>query len=226
MQLDDTPFDYDAHKKHITMSRLHILYGLDYSKSEHFLLKVMRGEVVETLDEFGERATEFGKAWEPVTLNALCLNKKREIFAPPMCVIDEAKIGGTIDGAYYDDDGNLVIIEVKWRTYPNPDTAKIGSVKLKQYCQLQGYLGLYNAPYGILADCSRTEGIRCTYFSRDADFWAQSYNRMKTFMETVLTPNAMWPRRKAGSKQQDFDYVEASMKNSYMYEEMIPIFAQ
>ena len=223
-----TPVEYshDFHKELFTMSDLHKLFSLD-SETPNLLLKFKTGERVRVFTPIVQNLLKWGKIYEGVTTNYFERYMNCGITYLESYSWDG--VGGTVDGMLADISGlwdgysGPAILEIKWRVYPEPSKAVLGSTKLKHYVQLQGYMGLLEKDYGILAECSLKEGMRLTLFTRDRNFWEEALVRMKQFND-VWRVNGTFPRRYPGEKTEDKAFVQQSYNDSFQALQLITEF--
>ena len=221
----DPGIDIALHKVNFTMSDLHILFGLDSQTTRNVLMKYKSGERERQVDQFLQKIFDFGHNMEPLALNYLYLLGYPVRHDHPMLIKD--RTGGTIDGIFTHRTLGEVIIEVKWRVVFKgnyaPDLVLLGPTRPKHYCQLAGYLGLYNVNYGILVECCLTEGMRVTWFRRDPEFWEVAKKKMQEFI-TLWDTDSTYSIRKKGVAAADKQFILDSMEKTFICCNVYPSF--
>lgn len=197
-------------------SEIAALIGIDEDRSRAKCLREKANPGSHKLDPTAERMCTLGKIYEPVALDALqhCLPAPL-VDLGSLIYCAQPVFEGRPDGVTVcPRTGAWIPVEVKTRAYPNPlDSVPYETkfdVKRKHWIQLQCYMKILNAPYGILMSFSPNHGWK-VYFQQYSDMLWRLH--IAPTIESFLTGN-LKDRVNSKDKKSCLDLIKYLLENN------------
>lgn len=222
--LNRTGYNLEEHKNVVSMSDLGPLLGVYNGKSrrETMRSKIENYQTPKNPNLYTKIALCFGKEMERPALEWFSREYKKKIFKVYFNTLNyNTRIGGTPDALTE----NKEVVEIKWRAYPTPSSAKpYDDVPESHYLQVQGYLELFDFSIGYIVCCSLNNGIHIFQIDRDLQLWdyvekesirfIKEMDEAKNFYEKDMLERYEMFMKKIVVKKTDKEYTKKTIQSS------------